>query len=53
MILWILVVFLWIAVLLLYCQMMYLNRIATETIENIRTLNQLVLKQTGGNDAEG
>lgn len=47
MILYILVGFLWFAVLMLYCQMLRLNRFATETIENLRTLNQLVLKQTG------
>ena len=47
MIAYILIGFLWFCLAMMACQIVYLNRFATETIENLRTLNQLVLKQTG------
>ena len=47
MIIWFVVGLLWVTVLGMICQVLYLNRFAAETIEHLRTLDQLVLKQTG------
>lgn len=47
-----LIAFLWFFLAIVSFQIVYLNRFATETIENLRTLNQLVLKQTGGQNGK-
>lgn len=49
MIAYILIGFLWLALGLMSCQIIYLNRFVIETQKNLRTLNRFVLKNPGGN----